>query len=168
VKLVPADYALHIEDLNANLHPGLLLVVPDTVRPANVMTIGWVLFGTLWGNPVCAVLVRPSRYTFDLINRAGVFTVNRMPPGHKKAIARCGVASGRDVDKIAEQGWTVEKGQTVDAPFIAEAALHVECRTVLTGQVTQDLDSKLLAGCYPRGDLHTIYYGLVTGTFRHE
>jgi len=168
MKLVPVAYASQIEELNANLGPGLLLVTPDTVRPANVMTIGWALFGTVWGQPICTVLVRPSRYTFDLINRAGVFTVNLMPAGFKKAVARCGAVSGRDVDKIAEQGWTVAKGQTIDAPFIAEAALHVECRTVLTNPVTEALDSKLLGNCYPHGDLHTIYYGLVTGAFRHE
>lgn len=167
--LVPVDYASEIGDLTRQLaKPGLLLVVPDTRRPANVMTIGWATFGRVWSRPICAVLVRPSRYTFDLINRAGVFTVNRMPDGCEQAIARCGSASGRDIDKIAEQGWTVAQGETQTAPYLAEAALHIECRTVFTGQVTPEIDAELRAACYPEGDYHTIYYGLVTGVYRHE
>ena len=168
MKLVAVDYAAQVSELTRNLSPGLLLVVPDTRRPANVMAIGWALFGVVWGQPMCTVLVRPSRYTFDLINRAGIFTVNCMPAGFNQAISRCGTVSGRDVDKIAEQGWTVLTGETTPAPYLAEAALHVECRTVFTSQVTPALDAQLAAKCYPRGDLHTIYFGLVTGAFRHE
>lgn len=169
MKLVAVDYAAQVPELMAGLaKPGLLLVVPDTRRPANVMAIGWALFGRVWSRPICSVLVRPSRYTFDLINRAGVFTVQLMPPGSEQAVARCGTVSGRDVDKIAEQGWTVATGETVEAPYLAEAALHIECRTVLTNQVTREIDPELLAACYPQGDLHTIYHGLVTGVFRHD
>jgi len=168
MNLVPVDYAAQVPELMANLHaPGLLLVVADTRRPANVMTIGWALFGEVWGEPLCTVLVRPSRYTFDLINRAGAYTVNLMPPGNERAIQRCGSVSGRDVDKIAEQGWTVRTGETTPAPYLAEAVLHLECRTVFTTPVTNALAPRLLAGNYPKGDLHTIYYGLVTGIFRH-
>ena len=169
MRLTPVDYGAHLGQLMAQLaDPGLLLVVPDTRRPANVMTIGWALFGRVWSQPICSVLVRPSRYTFGLINRAGVFSVNRMPAGYDEAVARCGAVSGREVDKIGEQGWTVARGQSLDVPYIAEAALHVECRVVFTNPVTDALDAELLASCYPRGDLHTIYHGLVTGVFRHQ
>ncbi len=169
MKLVSVDYAEQVPELMKQLAgPGLLLVVPDTQRPANVMTIGWALFGRIWNRPMCTVLVRPSRYTFDLINRAGVFSVNLMPASCKKAIARCGTASGRDVDKIAEQGWTVATGQALDVPYLAEATLHIECRTVLTNQVTPELDAELLSNCYPQGDLHTLYHGLVAGVYRHD
>lgn len=169
MKLVAVDYAAEMPDLATQLaKPGLLLVVPDTRRPANVMTIGWATFGRVWSKPICMVLVRPSRYTFDLINRAGVFTVNRMPAGLEQAVTRCGTVSGRDVDKIAEQGWTVRMGETQPAPYLAEAALHIECRTVFTSQVTPELAEELRATAYPRGDYHTLYFGLVTGVYRHE
>lgn len=169
MKLTGVDYAGQAGELITPLaRPGLLLVVPDVRREANVMTIGWATFGRIWGQPMCVVLVRPSRYTFDLINRAGVFTVNRMPPGFEEAIRRCGNVSGRDIDKVTEQGWTMQGGVTQPAPYIAEAALHLECRTVFTTQVTPELDSNLVAECYPRDDFHTIYFGQVTGVFLHE
>jgi flavin reductase (DIM6/NTAB) family NADH-FMN oxidoreductase RutF len=168
MNLVPVDYAAEMADLTAQLaKPGLLLVVPDTRRPANAMTIGWASFGRVWSRPICMVMVRPSRYTFDLINRAGVFTVNRMPAGFERAVTRCGAVSGRDVDKIAEQGWTVRMGETQPAPYLAEAALHIECRTVFTSQVTPELAEELRTLAYPRGDYHTLYFGLVTGVYRH-
>ena len=166
--LTSLDYATETPDLVRDLaQPGLLLVVPDTKHPANVMTIGWATFGRVWGQPMCVVLVRPSRYTFDPLNRTGVFTINRMPPGFEDAVERCGTVSGRDVDKIAEQGWTLDTAVTQPTPYIQEAALHIECETVFTTKVTPELTSKLLADCYPQSDFHTIYFGLVTGVFQH-
>ena len=148
--------------------PGLLLVVPDRGRKANVMTMGWVLLGRVWGQPMCIVMVRPSRYTYDLIKEAGVFTVNRMPDGFDEAVLRCGTVSGRDVDKIAEQGWTVQMGETQPAFYLAEARLHLECRTVFTREVVQEALPPLAHEFYPEGDYHTIYFGLVTGVFKHD
>jgi flavin reductase (DIM6/NTAB) family NADH-FMN oxidoreductase RutF len=169
MKLTPVDYASMVPDLMAQAaKPGLLLVVPDTRRPANVMTIGWALWGQIWGKPMAMVLVRPSRYSFDLINRAGVFTVCRMPAGFDKAVLRCGTVSGRDVDKVAEQGWHTATAETQPVPYLVEAALHVECHTVLTAQVTDKLAQPFLKGYYPQGDLHTMYIGEMTGVFKHE
>ena len=34
-----------------------------------LMTAGWGLMGILWGKPVVTVYVRPSRYTYDALNR---------------------------------------------------------------------------------------------------
>lgn len=169
MQLNAVDYAREVPDLTAQLaKPGLVLAVADPRRQANLMTIGWAGFGRMWSQPMCLVMVRPSRYTFDLINQAGVFTVNRMPAGYEKGVARCGSVSGRDVDKVAEQGWQLAAGQTQSAPYVAEAALHLECRTVFTAEVTPELDATLVGACYPKGDYHRLYFGLITGCFRHE
>lgn len=169
MKLSPVDYISQIADLTTHLaKPGLLLAVPDVNRPANVMTIGWALFGRVWEEPMCIVMVRPSRYTCELLNSAGVFTINRMPDGYDKAVLRCGTVSGRQVDKVAEQGWTALPGQTQNAPFLQEASLHLECRTVLTARVTEALPANIKSKFYGDGDLHTIYFGQVTGVFRHD
>jgi hypothetical protein len=54
---------------------GLLLVSGDMDKP-NVMAIGWGTAGITWGKPLFVVLVRPSRYTYGLIEKSGEFTVN--------------------------------------------------------------------------------------------
>ncbi len=168
MNVTTVDLASQSPELIARLaKPGLLLAVPDRARSANVMTIGWATYGRIWGQPMCMVFVRPSRYTYELINEAGTFTVNCMPEGAEKAVARCGAVSGRQVDKVAEQGWTVQNGLAVPAPYLSEAAIHVECRTVFKAKVTQDLEAGLLARSYPRGDLHDIYFGQVMGVYRH-
>ncbi len=166
---VSVDLASQAPELISRLaQPGLLLAVPDKGRPANVMTIGWATYGRIWGQPMCIVFVRPSRYSYELITQAGAFTVNCMPEGSEPAIARCGTVSGRQIDKVAEQGWTAANGLAVPAPYIAEATIHVECRTVFTSKITKELDPAMLAQFYPQGDLHDVYFGQVMGVYRHR
>ena len=52
---------------------GILLAVRDRQGKLNAMTIGWGLFGGIWGRPMFAVLVRPSRYTYDCLEHTGDF-----------------------------------------------------------------------------------------------
>ncbi len=167
--LTPFDFVAEAGKLMPEfVDPGVLLVVPDSRRPANAMTISWGFLGFAWDRPLCVVMVRPQRYTFDLLARAGVFTVNWMGPGHRQAIARCGSVSGRDVDKIAEQGWTLGQGETLAVPYVAEAAVHIECRTVFRSQITPALAPEIVAQCYPGADFHTLHFGQVMGAFRHN
>ena len=42
----------------------------------NTMTIGWASVGYLWKKPVFIALVRRQRYTYNLLERAGEFTVS--------------------------------------------------------------------------------------------
>lgn len=169
MKLTTVEYGAQMADLVAQANkPGLLLVVPDSRRTANVMTIGWILFGRMWEQPMCMVMVRPSRYSYDLITESGIFTVNRMPDGFDEAVTRCGSVSGREVDKIAEQGWTLVTGETQAVPYLAEARLHIECCTEFTTEVTPALPAAYVSEFFPEGDYHTLYFGRVTGVFRHE
>ncbi len=50
----------------------------EDLRP-NVMTIGWLEIGIVWGRPIITVLVRPSRYTFSLLEKNPFFVVS-VPP----------------------------------------------------------------------------------------
>ena len=47
------------------------------------------------------VLVRPSRYTYSLIEETGVFSVNVPTPEMKELVKVCGTRSGRELDKLA-------------------------------------------------------------------
>ena len=40
------------------------------------MTIGWASVGYLWKKPVFIALVRKQRHSYDLLERAGEFTVS--------------------------------------------------------------------------------------------
>ena len=74
---------------------GAFLIVSDGGQRTNIMTIGWAQIGFIWGKPVMTVLVRPSRYTHGLLEKAGYFTVCVPPEGKlRKELAFCGSKSG--------------------------------------------------------------------------
>jgi len=127
----------------------------------NTMTIGWGTLGTVWSKPMFMVMVRYSRYTYELIDKADSFTVSFPLEGRlKKALALCGSKSGRDMDKFKESGITLQPGTSIDSPSIAECDVVVECRI----KYKQPLDPQALPqdikdACYKDSDYHVLYFG---------
>jgi flavin reductase (DIM6/NTAB) family NADH-FMN oxidoreductase RutF len=156
------DYRRYLDQTLARLaRPGLLLAArgPEG-RPHNAMTIGWATFGIIWGRPMCVVLVRPSRYTYGLIEACQDFTVNVPANGMEDAVQYLGAASGRDVDKLARVGLTAIPSQAVASPTLAQCPVTYECQVVHFNDVLPpNLASEIDRGSYPRGDYHRIYYG---------
>jgi flavin reductase (DIM6/NTAB) family NADH-FMN oxidoreductase RutF len=143
---------------------GLLLVSGERGNP---MTIGWATVGIIWSRPMFIVLVRPSRYTFGLIEECGEFSVNVPTDDLKREVALCGSKSGRDVDKIKECKFTLEKGKSISVPYIRECPIHYECRVVHKNNVINaDLDQQIVRQSYPSGDFHRVYFGEIQGVYR--
>ena len=113
-----------------------LLTAGDT-NSCNTMTIGWCQLGTLWGQPVCTVYVRPERHTYGFMESHGYFTVSVLPASEKKTIGFCGSKSGRDVDKIAECGLTVAYA-TGGAPYFEEAEWVLVCKKTYAQDMAVD------------------------------
>lgn len=132
-------------------------------EPGNPMTIGWATLGVVWGKTVLTVLVRPSRFSFALLESLPQFTVNVLDPDRfKRQLAFCGSHSGRDRDKLTECGFTTEESQRVRVPHLGEAQLVYECAVVhKTTVVDADLAADIRGRYYPRGDLHRIYHAEV-------
>ena len=42
----------------------------------NLMTIGWAAIGYMWSKPIMTVMVRKSRFTHHIIEKASGFTVS--------------------------------------------------------------------------------------------
>ena len=141
---------------------GLLLAAYDAAGRANAMAIGWCALGGVWSMPMCIVLVRPTRYTYQCIEQTGCFTVNVPPPGLAKACLLCGTKSGRDGDKLAEAGLTVEKAETVQAPVIAGCPIVYECTVVHHNDVLPpELTDEIQKNFYADGDYHRVYFGKI-------
>ena len=139
---------------------GLLLTSIGGDGEYNVMTIGWGLVGMLWREPVFMVAVRPSRHTAKLIEETGEFTVNVPVDGMDEAVAYCGKVSGRDHDKFKEAGLAVEKGMKVASPIVSKCVAHLECKVIGKSKVVAELlTTEVKEKCYPKGDLHVLYYG---------
>lgn len=143
-------------------HEGTPLLTAGDRTGHNAMTIGWAQLGTLWSRPVCTVYVRPQRHTFGFINDADCFTVSCLPGDYRQALVYCGTKSGRDTDKLADCGLTVDYADG-DAPYIEQAKLVFVCRKLYQQDLKQEhfLDAATDARCYPQHDYHRMYVGEV-------
>jgi flavin reductase (DIM6/NTAB) family NADH-FMN oxidoreductase RutF len=84
--------------------------------------------GVASSNPAAvSVAVRPSRYTFENLNLKKAFTINLPSPEFVEASDYFGIASGRDVNKFEKTGLTPVAGEFVDAPYIEEFPVNIEC-----------------------------------------
>lgn len=150
--------------------PGGILLTSEAEDCTNAMTIGWGTLGIEWGVPVFAVYIRESRFTRELIDRTGEFTVcaplGEVSTQVKKALAICGSKSGRDTDKIAESKLTVVEPEVVRAPAIKELPLTVECRVVFQEvQQIKKISSPFAKKFYAAGDPHIAYYGEILKSY---
>jgi flavin reductase (DIM6/NTAB) family NADH-FMN oxidoreductase RutF len=159
---VAVDYEAYWPEAQSVLaNEGALLVSSDETGKPNAMTIGWGTLGRIWGKPILAVYVRPSRYTFELIEETGDFTVNLLPRNMTEVTAFCGSASGRDRDKLAELGLTATPSQRVKSPTIEQALVSWECAVVHRNDILEEKLSPEIVDTYAQGEYHRIYHGEV-------
>lgn len=145
---------------------GLLL---SSGKSGNPMTIGWGTIGVIWHKSIFTVLVRPSRYSFKLIEELPEFIVNVPTENMKKEVAICGVKSGRDIDKIKECNFTLGKSELVSVPYIKECPIHYECKIVNKNDIiNSELDNAIINRYYKTGDFHSVYFGEILGVYKEK
>jgi flavin reductase (DIM6/NTAB) family NADH-FMN oxidoreductase RutF len=97
----------------------------------NAMAASWA--GICCSKPPCvSVALREATYTHGCIRRRQAFTVSVPGREHAAEADYFGLASGRDVDKFEATGLTPVRSEVVDAPYVAEFPLVVECRLYKT------------------------------------
>ncbi len=97
----------------------------------NVMTASWG--GICCSQPPCvAVSLRKATYTHGNIVRRKAFTISIPSEDHVKQADYFGLVSGRSADKFAVTGLTPVNSTLVDAPYVKEFPLIVECRLAHT------------------------------------
>ncbi|MBU5484930.1 flavin reductase family protein [Clostridium sp. MSJ-11] len=139
---------------------GAFLTVKDGEK-VNTMTIGWANIGYQWRKPILTVLVRKSRYSYELIENTEEFTVS-MPLNVdlKKELTICGIKSGRDIDKFKECNLILKEGKETTTPIIGNCDMHFECKIVYKQEMEPSLlCDKIKDGSYKNGDYHVLYYG---------
>lgn len=151
-------YTEYLDDtLRILRNPGLFLVASAGGK-ANPMTIGWGLVGPVWGKTIMLVMVRPSRYTYTLIEQSDTFTVCVPAPDMRQAVAYCGKYSGRDGDKLQACHLSLLPSTQVTTPGIAGCPVIYECRIVHKNDVVPPTLAPDITA-YPRGDYHRMYSG---------
>lgn len=161
------DTFKYVREMNEVLKgDGLFLVSGGKDGKRNIMTIGWGFLGTMWSRPIFIVAVRHSRHTYRLMEESKDWTVCVPAKGMEAALEFCGTKSGRDLDKLKECRLTAKKGIEVDAPYIEECPIHIECTTVFkTDMKPGQLEAGIEKEMYKTRDFHMIYMGEVKGVY---
>ncbi|MCK8817950.1 flavin reductase family protein [Natroniella sulfidigena] len=163
------SYNEYLEEAMDGLAKGAFLTVKSGDE-LNTMTIGWGSIGYIWGKPVFTVLVRKSRYTYQLLAESEQFTVS-IPLGEKmkQEINFCGTKSGRDYDKFKECNLEIIPANKVKVPLIKGCQLHYECQIKFRQQMdeddlVQDYQTKWYSDDN-QDDYHMLYFGEILATY---
>ena len=113
------------------IYPAPVLVVGtyDKAGKPNVMTASWG--GICCSQPPCvAVSLRKATASHGNIVERGAFTIGIPSEQFVKEVDYFGLVSGRTLDKFAATKLTPVKSKLVDAPYVKEFPLVMECKLV--------------------------------------
>jgi flavin reductase (DIM6/NTAB) family NADH-FMN oxidoreductase RutF len=138
--------------------PVLVIGTYDEEGKANAMTAAWG--GICCSAPPCiAVSLRKATYSYDNLMRNKAFTINIPSERYVKEADYFGIASGHKEDKFAKTGLTAVKSDIVDAPYIKEFPVHLECNILQvieiglhTQFIGEIMDVKIDETIYQSGD----------------
>lgn len=103
----------------------------DASGKPNIMTIAWG--GICCSKPAClTVSIRKERHTYPAILARGGFTISVPSESQVREADYAGMVSGAAADKFAAAGLTAVKSELVDAPYVGECPLVIECRLFKT------------------------------------
>ena len=142
-----------------------MLITAGDDAGVNTMTASWGGAGTLWGEDVVTVYIRPSRYTHQFVEAQGRFSLCFFDEAWRAQLSMLGRVSGRDRDKIADAGLHVTWLDGIPVFEQARQVLLVQTLYVDTLRADCFTDRALLDKCYPQRDLHTVYVGKVLGAY---
>lgn len=154
------------DSFNLQLPKGAFLCARDGEKD-NVMTIGWGSIGFMWGKPVLTVMVRYSRYTYDLLSRSDVFSVSVPKIGDMaEALRICGKISGRDGDKFEKAGLTKIQGRSINVPLVEGCETQFECKILYRqsmdpNQLNRQIDDRH----YSDHNYHVFYIGEIVDCY---
>jgi len=123
----------------------------------NTMTVSWGFIGFIWGKPHFVTVVRPQRYTNELLQAADSFTISIPFDTLKDELRICGTQSGRDLDKSGVVQFADAKDIT--GAVVSGCDMYYECKIACVDQMRGDvLPAEVLSKFY-NNDLHQIYVG---------
>jgi len=106
--------------------PVWVVATYDRAGKPNVMTAAWG--GICCSSPpAVGVSLRKATYTYGNISERRAFTINVLTEDLVREADYFGLASGRSEDKLSVVGFSPRKAELVDAPYLDEASLVLEC-----------------------------------------
>lgn len=134
-----------------------MLITAEHDNRVNTMTASWGGMGVMWGKNVAYIVLRPQRYTKELVDSAETFSLTFFDSSFKNKLSYLGSASGRNEDKISKAELTVLHAD--NTPYFAQGKLSILCKKLYSQPfkpeyfMAPELDEKW----YPQKDYHTLY-----------
>ncbi len=109
--------------------PTYIVGTYDEEGNPNAATIAWA--GISKSNPPwVSIKISTGKHSFKNIVRSKVFTVSIPSEKYMKEVDYMGIVSGSKEDKFKKTGLTPVKAEYVDAPYVKEFSLNLECKVV--------------------------------------
>ncbi len=151
------------EELNENFIDLIgnkwMLITASDGEKANTMTASWGGVGELWNKNVSFSFIRPTRYTYEFVEKSDYYTLCFFDEEYREKLAYLGKVSGRDEDKISKMGLTVVKDG--DISYFDEAKYVLVCRKLYKDDIEMENFTDMSFGekIYTEGNLHRMYVG---------
>lgn len=147
------------ENLIRLLSKKWMLITAKNGEKLNTMTASWGGFGEMWNKDVAAIVVRPSRYTFDFIEKSDYYTLSFFDEAYRDKLTFCGRNSGRIVDKVKECKFTVCGDEKI--AYFDEAKYVFVCKKLYSQNVDMNgfENEEFAKECYPDPDIHKMFVG---------
>jgi flavin reductase (DIM6/NTAB) family NADH-FMN oxidoreductase RutF len=144
-----------------------MLVTAGNEEKANTMTASWGGLGVMFGKNAAYIFIRPQRYTREFIDTQDTFSLSFLDKSYRSILNYLGSASGRNEDKIAKSGLTLEYSD--HTPYFKEADTVLICKKLLRQPFDHaDIDANVEKSVYPNKDYHILYIAEITKTLQAE
>lgn len=145
-----------------------MLITAGNIGRYNMMTASWGGFGILWGVEVCFCFIRPTRYTYNFMEKESYFTICFFDEEYRDVLNFCGTKSGKDTNKMSYKKLTPQSSNMGNVYF-TEARMIIECRKIYF----QDIDPRNfiepgIENNYPLKDYHRLYVGEIIKVFNKK
>lgn len=145
----------------------MLVTAGDEISGCNTLTACWGGVGNLWHRDAAFIFIRPTRYTYEFIEKNEMFSLTFFQKDYRKELSLLGSKSGRDGDKITEAGLTVKYLDGV--PTFDQGNLVLLCKKMYyldfePERIPQDVIKRF----YPDGDFHRFYAGEIIKIYQNH
>lgn len=106
-----------------------IAIARDTQGKYNPITLGWTMI-TSHEPPLMAISIGHTRYSLEVIRRAGEFVVSFPSSAMASEALLYGTKSGRDLDKLAASGAKTQPAGAIDSVLLTDAVANFECKLV--------------------------------------
>lgn len=133
----------------------------------NSMTASWGGMGFLWNKNIIFTFIRPERYTYEFAEKSEMFSISFFEESYREQLYIMGNASGRDIDKVSECGFTPAFYE--DCPYYEEASLVLICKKIYFDDLKTENMTDLGKTVYSNNmGIHRMYFGEIVTALKKE